>query len=173
MCSVSFILFHASSPKIAGLPFKEFQFHGRQAAGRILRTRPDWRYEFQRAQALPADPIPPFLQAVCEKIHAATGFIFRNLEEGPGHAKCALRTDRLAQGQARFRRCNGLVSVPAAFACVKDSAMASGSEQASYWSHAQSGGNGSTKCRRSSSCATRYVQESSSGRIDRRTRPPS
>ena len=65
--------------EIAGLPFKEFQFHGFEGKRRVVSF--GWRYDFSEHKALPADPIPPFLREVCETIQAWTGFIFRDLEQ--------------------------------------------------------------------------------------------
>jgi alkylated DNA repair dioxygenase AlkB len=65
--------------EIAGLPFKEFQFHGFEGKRRVVSF--GWRYDFSEHKALPADPIPPFLRQACDKIQAATGFVFGDLEQ--------------------------------------------------------------------------------------------
>jgi alkylated DNA repair dioxygenase AlkB len=61
------------------LPFKEFQFHGFEGKRRVVSF--GWRYDFSEHKALPADPIPPFLRDIREKIQASTGFVLRNLEQ--------------------------------------------------------------------------------------------
>jgi alkylated DNA repair dioxygenase AlkB len=65
--------------EIALLPFKEFQFHGFEGKRRVVSF--GWRYDFSEHKALPADPIPSFLQDVCGKVQATTGFAFRDLEQ--------------------------------------------------------------------------------------------
>ena len=65
--------------RIAGLPFKEFQFHGFEGKRRVVSF--GWRYDFSEHKALPADPIPAFLRDVCDTIQAATGFVFRDLAQ--------------------------------------------------------------------------------------------
>jgi alkylated DNA repair dioxygenase AlkB len=65
--------------EIAGLPFKEFQFHGFEGKRRIVSF--GWRYDFGQHKALPTNPIPPFLREVCEKIQAASAFVFHGLEQ--------------------------------------------------------------------------------------------
>jgi len=65
--------------EIAGLPFKEFQFHGFEGKRRVVSF--GWRYDFTEHKALPADPIPHFLRDVCEKMQVATGFALRDLEQ--------------------------------------------------------------------------------------------
>lgn len=64
---------------IAGLPFQEFEFHGFEGKRRIVSF--GWRYDFHENKALPADPIPSFLREACDRIQAATGFVFRHLEQ--------------------------------------------------------------------------------------------
>lgn len=65
--------------QIAGLPFQEFQFHGFEGKRRVVSF--GWRYDFSEHRALPAEPIPPFLRELCEKIQAATGFVHRDLAQ--------------------------------------------------------------------------------------------
>jgi alkylated DNA repair dioxygenase AlkB len=64
---------------IAGLPFKEFEFHGFAGKRRVVSF--GWRYDFNEHKALPADPIPPFLAQAWEEVKAATGFVFHDLEQ--------------------------------------------------------------------------------------------
>lgn len=54
------------------LPFKEFQFHGFEGKRRVVSF--GWRYDYSENKALPADPIPPFLCELCQKVQAASGF---------------------------------------------------------------------------------------------------
>jgi alkylated DNA repair dioxygenase AlkB len=65
--------------EIADLPFKEFQFHGFEGKRRVVSF--GWRYDFNEHRALLSDPIPSFLRDVCDKIKAATGFVFSGLEQ--------------------------------------------------------------------------------------------
>jgi alkylated DNA repair dioxygenase AlkB len=64
---------------MSGLPFKEFQFRGFEGKRRVVSL--GWRYDFTEHKALPAELIPPFLREVCEKVQAATGFVFRDMEQ--------------------------------------------------------------------------------------------
>jgi alkylated DNA repair dioxygenase AlkB len=65
--------------EFAHLPFNEFRFRGFEGKRRVVSF--GWRYDFTKHEALPADPIPRFLRELCETIQAATGFVFRDLEQ--------------------------------------------------------------------------------------------
>jgi len=65
--------------EIGMLPFKEFRFHGFEGKRRVVSF--GWRYDYGENKALPADPIPPFLREVCQKITAASGFDLPELEQ--------------------------------------------------------------------------------------------
>lgn len=39
-----------------------------------------WRYDFAERKVLPADPIPPFLRAIGQKVQAASGFLPHDLQ---------------------------------------------------------------------------------------------
>jgi alkylated DNA repair dioxygenase AlkB len=65
--------------QIALLPFKAFQFHGFEGKRRVVSF--GLSYDFNSEKALPADPIPPFLSAVCRQVQAASGFLLADPQQ--------------------------------------------------------------------------------------------
>src|SRR3954466_14224390 len=65
--------------KLAGLPFKEFQFHGFEGKRRVVSF--GWDYDFAQERVMPADPIPAFLREAFEQVWAETGYTFPNLQQ--------------------------------------------------------------------------------------------
>ncbi len=65
--------------EITALPFKEFQFHGFEGKRRVVSF--GWRYDFSEHQAVPADPIPPFLLECFRRVQAASGFTLLDSEQ--------------------------------------------------------------------------------------------
>jgi alkylated DNA repair dioxygenase AlkB len=65
--------------QIAGLPFKEFQFHGFEGKRRVVSF--GWRYDYSQNRALPADPIPDFLINAYHQIQSTAGFRLPGLQQ--------------------------------------------------------------------------------------------
>src|SRR5512138_2893637 len=63
--------------EIQPLPFKEFQFHGFEGKRRVVSF--GWQYDFTKHQALPAEPIPPFLRELFRNVQDSTGFVLPDL----------------------------------------------------------------------------------------------
>src|ERR1051326_8884882 len=64
---------------IAPLPFKEFRFHNFEGKRRVVSF--GWRYDFSENKAVPADPIPPFLLELFQKVQGITGFAVPDIEQ--------------------------------------------------------------------------------------------
>src|ERR1041385_6579916 len=65
--------------EITSLPFKEFQFHGFEGKRCVVSF--GWRYDFSENKAVPADPIPPFLLELFQKVQGITGFAVPDIEQ--------------------------------------------------------------------------------------------
>jgi alkylated DNA repair dioxygenase AlkB len=65
--------------RLVKLPLQEFQFHGFEGKRRVVSF--GWRYDFSAQRALPAEPIPPFLFELHERVQAAAGFVLPDLEQ--------------------------------------------------------------------------------------------
>ena len=55
--------------RLAGLPFKEFEFHGFLGKRRVVSF--GWKYDFSTERMHPVDPIPEFVLPVRERAAAA------------------------------------------------------------------------------------------------------
>lgn len=75
-------------PRLAGLPFKEFEFHGFLGKRRVVSF--GWKYDFSTQRMQRVDPIPEFLLRVRERAAAALGGQAASFEQllvteyGPG-----------------------------------------------------------------------------------------
>ena len=65
--------------EMAGLPFKEFQFHGFEGKRRVVSF--GWRYDFSQHKPLRADPIPAFLREVWSRVQEASGLMLPDLDQ--------------------------------------------------------------------------------------------